>query len=104
MSKFEKEVLKNIIRFLNISKESILELNYINSVSYSVKKIVEIKENLKVRNFNSLNDITDESEELNTDIIFIYKVILLGNKTYFTIFIDPFELYDSMYIESVFEV
>jgi hypothetical protein len=104
MSKLEKEVLKNIIKFMNISNDNVLELNYINSVGYSLKKLSEIKETLKDKNINFLKDITDDSEELNNDIIFIYKVILLGNKTYFVVFIDPFELYDSMYIESIFEI
>lgn len=104
MSKLEKEVLRNLAKFLNIPKEYISELKFITSISFSSNKLIEIEEILKERKFNKLNDLIDESEELDSDLIFIYKIVLLNGKTYFSVFVDPFELYDSMYIKHVVEL
>jgi hypothetical protein len=104
MSKLEKEVLRNLAKFLNIPKENISELKFITSISFSSNKLIEIEEILKERKFNKLNDLIDESEELDSDLIFIYKIVLLNGKTYFSVFVDPFELYDSMYIKHVVEL
>lgn len=104
MSKLEKEVLRNLAKFLNIPKEYISELKFITSISFSSNKLIEIEEILKERKFNKLNELIDESEELDSDLIFIYKIVLLNGKTYFSVFVDPFELYDSMYIKHVVEL
>ena len=57
MSKLEKEVLRNLAKFLNIPKEYISELKFITSISFSSNKLIEIEEILKERKFNKLNDL-----------------------------------------------
>ena len=104
MTNFEREVLKKVIKHLDISKTDVANLEFVTSIGYSSEKVKEIQEIVLAKNYYLLRDLEEDLEKSSDDLIFIYKVNLVNNKTYFFVFIDPFELNDSMRIEFFFEI